>query len=154
MHIDNYNNSFSSAGDSSDDNIAPRLVIPTIFFSTLASIFVAARIYGRWWILGSRAGWDDYCLIIAMLGGIGFTISACIATNAGLGRHYWDIEDPISAVSVSKSFFVLFLEPALANVLPRSEGNVHSRPQPGSRHAANRSAQVANIDISKPTSLL
>ena len=58
------------------DNVGARLFVSTIVLSALAVIVVAARVYGRVFVLGVM-GPDDYCVIVALVRTAADAQSAC-----------------------------------------------------------------------------
>jgi len=82
-------------------SLGPHLAISTITLSALAVIIVAGRMYGRIYLL-KNAGWDDYCIVIAVLTSLWYTISVCVGVRAGVGRHGWDIP-PANLPLISKA---------------------------------------------------
>ncbi|KAI5853309.1 hypothetical protein BZA05DRAFT_435735 [Tricharina praecox] len=69
------------------ENLVPYLSTSIITLSTLAAIIVTGRMYGRMFLLRS-VGWDDYCIVVAVLAALSLTTSTCLAVRAGTGRHY------------------------------------------------------------------
>ncbi|KAJ2903548.1 MFS general substrate transporter [Zalerion maritima] len=91
---------------------------PTVFAVTtatlcLSSVFVAARVYCRTWLV-KRVGLDDYFIIAAWFLAFGLSFSIDFATHHGLGRHDENI-DPADydELRISEYAFSILYNPAL-----------------------------------------
>ena len=76
------------------------IIIVSIVAPCVTTIFVAARIWTRAFILRSL-GWDDYISLISLPFIISYSIVLIYATKYGMGLHVWDM-DPILESSYYK----------------------------------------------------
>ena len=70
--------------------MAPEIIATVIVCSSLATIFVAFRIYTRLCINRST-GWDDYAALIALPFCIVYSVVLTISTRHGVGLHTRDL---------------------------------------------------------------
>ena len=71
-------------------SIVPNIIATAVVFSSLATIFVALRIYTRLRIQRS-IGWDDYAAVFALLFAIAYGVIQIISTRYGAGLHTQDL---------------------------------------------------------------
>ncbi|KAL8896569.1 MAG: hypothetical protein Q9207_007648 [Kuettlingeria erythrocarpa] len=97
-------------------NKAPNLIACNVVLLVASIIIVGARILSRTVLTDWRLGWDDYTIILSLIGTAIFSAfvitstcigilsgppstcrnhpNPCIATHFGLGRHMWDVPKP------------------------------------------------------------
>ena len=85
-------------------SIAPNIIATAVVCSSLATIFVALRIYTRLRIQRS-IGWDDYAAIFALPFGIAYGVIQIISTRYGAGLHTQDLPKGL-AESILKLNFI------------------------------------------------
>ncbi|PTU17363.1 hypothetical protein P175DRAFT_0446233 [Aspergillus ochraceoroseus IBT 24754] len=87
----------------------PEVLVVSITFFVLASIFVALRFVSRIWIV-RRLALHDYLMLLAWLIDFGFSFALFYATGKGLGLHDADIpvHDRASLSRANYAFTVLY----------------------------------------------
>lgn len=78
-------------------NMGPNLVACNIVLLVVAVLVVAARIVSRTVLTDWRLGWDDYTMVLALIGTVIFSSFVMTTTHYGLGKHMWDV--PMSTYS-------------------------------------------------------
>ncbi|RDW59292.1 putative MFS monosaccharide transporter [Aspergillus mulundensis] len=94
----------------------PEVLVVSIVFFSLATIFVALRFVSRIWIV-RRLALHDYLMLVAWLIDLGFSTALFYATKQGLGLH--DVDIPVasrSALSSANYAFTVLYNPALMAV--------------------------------------
>ena len=76
------------------------IVVVSIVAPCITTVFIAARIWTRAFILRS-IGWDDYISLLTLPFVIAFSVVLCYATQYGMGSHIWNL-DPMMASSYYK----------------------------------------------------
>ncbi|KAH7220462.1 uncharacterized protein BKA55DRAFT_217051 [Fusarium redolens] len=69
---------------------AHKIIVVSVAFSVLSSLFIALRLYTILSITHQR-GTDDYLLVISWVLALVYSVLLCAVTKYGLGRHLWDI---------------------------------------------------------------
>lgn len=72
-------------------NYSSDLIICNIVLLVVSTLIVCARIVSRTVLTDWRLGWDDYTIILALVGTIIFTSFVITTTHYGLGQHIWDV---------------------------------------------------------------
>ena len=72
-------------------NYAPNLIACNIVLLVISVLVVGARLISRTVLTDWRLGWDDYMMIVALLGTAIFSSFVITTTHYGLGRHIWDV---------------------------------------------------------------
>ncbi|KAL4875003.1 major facilitator superfamily domain-containing protein [Aspergillus karnatakaensis] len=94
----------------------PEILVVSIVFFVLATIFVALRFVSRIWIV-RRLALHDYLMLLAWLIDFGFSFALFYATKKGLGLH--DVNIPVSeraSLSRANYAFTVLYNPALMAV--------------------------------------
>ncbi|KAL4763216.1 putative MFS monosaccharide transporter [Aspergillus foveolatus] len=94
----------------------PEVLVVSIVFFSLATIFVALRFVSRIWIV-RRLALHDYLMLLAWLIDLGFSTALFYATKKGLGLH--DVDIPVTArssLSSANYAFTVLYNPALMAV--------------------------------------
>ncbi|KAL4740356.1 major facilitator superfamily domain-containing protein [Aspergillus similis] len=94
----------------------PEVLVVSIVFFSLATIFVALRFVSRIWVV-RRLALHDYLMLLAWLIDLGFSTALFYATKKGLGLH--DVDIPVaarSALSSANYAFTVLYNPALMAV--------------------------------------
>ena len=86
-------------------NYAPNLVACNIVLLITSALLVAARVVSRTLLTDWRLGWDDYMIIVALIGTAIFTSFVIVTTNYGLGRHMWDV--PMSSYTPQYLWWIM-----------------------------------------------
>lgn len=86
-------------------NNAPNLVACNIVLLIISTFLVAARLISRTYLTDWRLGWDDYSMIVALVGTAIFSSFVITTTNYGLGRHMWDV--PISTYTPQYLWWIM-----------------------------------------------
>ena len=71
-------------------SITPKIIATAIVCCSLATIFVALRIYTRLRVIRVR-DWDDYAALIALIFNIAQGFILCMATRYDVGLYMWDL---------------------------------------------------------------
>ncbi|KAL3481571.1 major facilitator superfamily domain-containing protein [Aspergillus californicus] len=94
----------------------PEVLVVSIIFFLLATIFVALRFVSRIWIV-RRVALHDYLMLVAWLLDFGFSFALFYATSKGLGLHDVDIPvDQRAGLSQANYAFTVLYNPALMAV--------------------------------------
>ncbi|KAL2833348.1 major facilitator superfamily domain-containing protein [Aspergillus cavernicola] len=94
----------------------PEVLVVSIIFFLLATIFVALRFVSRIWIV-RRVAIHDYLMLLAWLIDLGFSFALFYATSQGLGLH--DVDIPVAQqtnLSRANYAFTVLYNPALMAV--------------------------------------
>ncbi|KAL4809081.1 major facilitator superfamily domain-containing protein [Aspergillus unguis] len=94
----------------------PQVLVVSIVFFILASIFVALRFVSRIWIV-RRLALHDYLMLLAWVINFGFSFALFYATSQGLGLH--DVDIPVAQranLSRANYAFTVLYNPALMAV--------------------------------------
>ncbi|KAL8644856.1 MAG: hypothetical protein Q9210_007034 [Variospora velana] len=73
---------------------ASNLIACNIILLVVSIIVVGARILSRTVFTTWRLGWDDYTIILALIGTAVFGAFVIVTTHFGLGKHIWDVPKP------------------------------------------------------------
>ena len=104
--------SYTSDADGFPDR-GPSVFAVTTGTLTLCSVFVAARVYCRSFIV-RRLSWDDYFIVLAWFLAFGLSFTINYGTRKGLGRHDADILDgDRGALRRCEYVFSILYNPAL-----------------------------------------
>ncbi|KAH9864417.1 hypothetical protein J1614_010351 [Plenodomus biglobosus] len=76
----------------------------SVAFTVIAFVIVAMRLYTRFFLVRC-SGLEDYCIILAMVSTIGFTMCIGFQVKTGMGHHFEDIA-PAETVKSLKAFWV------------------------------------------------
>ncbi|KAL4873126.1 hypothetical protein BDV12DRAFT_160421 [Aspergillus spectabilis] len=94
----------------------PEILVVSIVFFVLATVFVALRFVSRIWIV-RRLALHDYLMLLAWLIDFGFSFALFYATKKGLGLH--DVNIPVderASLSRANYAFTVLYNPALMAV--------------------------------------
>ena len=69
------------------DRATPGLLIATWIFFAIAFLVVFVRVYTRFLVKNGAKGWDDFCMIVALLLGLAWAIITSYQVHLGYGRH-------------------------------------------------------------------
>ena len=72
-------------------NYSSNLVACNVVLLIVSIFIVGARIISRTVLTDWRLGWDDYFMVLALIGTAIFTSFVITTTHYGLGRHIWDV---------------------------------------------------------------
>ena len=72
-------------------NHGPNLVACNIALLIASTFIVVARLISRTYLTSWKLGWDDYSIIVALVGTAIFSAFVITTTQYGLGRHMWDV---------------------------------------------------------------
>ncbi|PKX93144.1 putative MFS monosaccharide transporter [Aspergillus novofumigatus IBT 16806] len=94
----------------------PEVLVVSIIFFALATVFVALRFVSRIFVV-RRVGLHDYLMLLAWLIDFGFSFSLFYATSKGLGLHDYDIPpDDRTGLNRADYAFTVLYNPALMAV--------------------------------------
>ena len=69
------------------DAAVPGVLIATWIFFTLAFLVVSVRVYTRFCVKNGARGWDDVCMVMAMILGFVWAIITTYQVHLGYGKH-------------------------------------------------------------------
>ncbi|MCJ1454868.1 hypothetical protein MMC28_005221 [Mycoblastus sanguinarius] len=86
-------------------NMAPNLVACNVALLVVSVLIVAARIVSRTVLTDWRLGWDDWTMVLALIGTAIFASFVIITTHFGLGKHIWDV--PLSTYTPQYLWWIM-----------------------------------------------
>ena len=89
------------------------IVVVSIIAPCITTVFIAARIWTRAFILRSL-GWDDCISLLTLAFAIAYSVVLVHATQYGMGNHIWDLDDMLAAsyykwVAIQSTLYVFCL---------------------------------------------
>ncbi|MCJ1438481.1 hypothetical protein MMC27_007871 [Xylographa pallens] len=89
------------------------IVVVSIVAPCVTTVFIAARIWTRAFILKSL-GWDDYISLITLSFTIAYSIVLIYATQYGMGSHIWNMDEMLASsyykwVAIQSTIYVFCL---------------------------------------------
>ena len=86
-------------------SFGPNLIACNVVLLVVSVLVVGARIISRTLLTDWRLGWDDYTMILALIGTAIFGAFVIVTTHFGLGKHIWDV--PLSTYSPDYLWWIM-----------------------------------------------